>query len=37
MVDGKRQRSIEVELIMRKKTADSISVGDIFVRRKPNR
>jgi head-tail adaptor len=31
MVDGKRQRSIEVELIMRKKTADSISVGDIFV------
>lgn len=31
MVDGKRQRSIEAELIMRKKTADSISVGDIFV------
>ena len=31
MENGKRQHSIVVEIIMRKKTADEISVGDIFV------
>ncbi len=31
MENGKRQRSIVAELILRKKTADDIVVGDIFV------
>lgn len=31
MENGKRQRSLVAELIMRKKTADDIIVGDIFV------
>lgn len=31
MVDGKNQKKVEAELIVRKDTADSIAVGEYFV------